>query len=305
MSYHSADYDHDWKIGVAELARVAYLASTSNGIVVTGCYKVDITSIDGFAPDTNRDIDEQVTLTHYHSADINRDGRIDDNDVARVTELYDYEYLDVGLSANVRSGQYHDNNPFSIDGFGVGPVQLSDYSFDTKHKPLISINVIPDSTYRLRAKLIDGSTNGFMAATSLNNSGAALDTLPPEGVYNVELYWIQYDSNGNAIYIGTTCKVVVEVSPEKVDCRKSNKDCICGDEEPVIENEDKGQCFPYREKRSCNAPTPPIAECSDTKAYVVFTPDQTPPFYVVSRLFDQLCDPITDQDGKDILTIIK
>lgn len=85
----------------------------------------------------------------------------------------------------------------------------------------------------------------------------------------------------------------------------SQKKCICGDdfEEPV--NPDKGSCFPYRTKISCEAPPVPLPECDDADAYAVFTPDETPPFYIVATIFDQNCDPITDQDGINILTVIK
>lgn len=390
MGYHSADYDQDWKIGVAELSRVTFLYNTTFEGVRTGCYKVDSTSIDGFAQDTNRAIDDPVTLTQYHSADYNQDGRIDDNEVARVAELYGYRYQDIPLGGYTRTGEYHDGDPQSIDGFGLGPVSLSDYNFDSDHKPTINTKIVPDGTYVLRAKFIDRSSTGFQAAVSLNNNGLVLDELPPPGVYNVELYWVKYAVNGfegdydndgvvtqadvdaigdiaagllpqptgsqfmradcaprstlgdgdpidggdwvqagryknltDAIrevggpgtpdnpptyviwQIGDVSKVVVTVSANKEHCLKSQAKCVCGDLDVVEDNPDKGQCFPYRVKPSCNAPDTPIPECQDTEAYVVSTPGTVPPFYVVSRLFDSLCDPITDQDYKDILTIIK
>ena len=311
MGYHSADYDHDWNIGVAELSRVAFLAGANLDGVVTGCYKVDPSSIDGFARDNNRGIDEPVVLTQYHSADYNRDGRIDANELARVQELYNYRYADTPLAGNVRTGQYHDDDPDSVDGFGLGPVKLSAYEFDEKSKPIISSNWLPDGTYSLRAKFTGKDTNQFQAATSYFNNGLVLDTLPPPGVYDVELYWVQWDTtnpnNYTTLKVGGVCKVVVVIADNKTDCAgKPLSTCICGDldtKEPILE--DKGQCFPFKEKRTCSAPQLPIPECRDTKAYAVSTPGQTPPFYVVSRLFDSLCDPITDQDGKEILTISK
>lgn len=43
MGYHSADYNRDWKIELAELNRVISLYNTTNVITgdKTGCYKVD------------------------------------------------------------------------------------------------------------------------------------------------------------------------------------------------------------------------------------------------------------------------
>ncbi len=198
MGYHSADYDHYWRIVVAELARVTTLYNTTFNSVRTGCYKVDSSTIDGFAPDPTRAADEPVTLTQYHSADYNRDGRIDDAELERVTELYAYAYEDVpNLSAETRTGQYHDNNPFSVDGFGLGPVSLSAYSFDEDHKPTINSNWLPSGyVYRLRAKFFDGTAEGFQSATTYNNNGLVLDTLPAPGVYRVSLRWVQYATNG-------------------------------------------------------------------------------------------------------------
>jgi len=154
MGYHSADYNHDWKIGVAELVRVTVLASTTNLGITTGCYKVDDTSIDGFAPDNTRAISDPVTLTKYHSADYNQDGRIDAGELARVTELYNFRYEDLNASGFVRTGQYHSDDPLTVDGFGLGPVYLSAYAFDTDHKPLIYANIVPSGDYILRAKFM-------------------------------------------------------------------------------------------------------------------------------------------------------
>lgn len=305
MGYHSADYDHDWKIGLAELSRVGFLAGANLDGVVTGCYKIDQTSIDGFARDNNRGINEPVTLSRYHSADYNKDGRIDSNELARVQELYNYRIYDNQAEGYIQTGMYHDNNPFSIDGFGLGTVSISNYSFDSKHKPTIDAKIVPSGSYKLRLKIIDRSSTGFQAATSANNDGLVLDELPAESVYPAELYYIEFDSNGDLLYLADAANVTVTVVQAEEDCRKSQNVCVCGQEEIPIEIRDKGQCFPYREKRSCNTPTIPVAECADTEAYPIFTPGAIPPFYVVARLFDSLCEPITDQDDNPILTIIK
>jgi len=309
MGYHSADYNHDWKIGVAELVRVTVLASTTNLGITTGCYKVDDTSIDGFAPDNTRAISDPVTLTKYHSADYNQDGRIDAGELARVTELYNFRYEDLNASGFVRTGQYHSDDPLTVDGFGLGPVYLSAYAFDTDHKPFIYANIVPSGDYILRAKFIDGSPTSFQSTTTHSNNGLVLDVLPPAGVYNVDLYWVSYNVDGTVSQISNACKALVTVSdPPASTERCALANCICGalsQEEEDATDPDKGQCFPYREKRSCNVPTVPVAECADTEAYPIFTPGAIPPFYVVARLFDSLCEPITDQDDNPILTIIK
>lgn len=72
-----------------------------------------------------------------------------------------------------------------------------------------------------------------------------------------------------------------------------------------ITNIDKGHCFPYRVKQDCNAPLIPVPNCNDNQAYPIFVPDQTPPFYVVARIFDQACDVILDSNNLPILSIIK
>ncbi len=76
---------------------------------------------------------------------------------------------------------------------------------------------------------------------------------------------------------------------------------VCGTfDEP--ENPDKGQCSPYREKRTCEAPVRPQNQCNDTEAYAEAVPGGNPPFIIVSTLFDENCDPILDENGARILT---
>lgn len=83
------------------------------------------------------------------------------------------------------------------------------------------------------------------------------------------------------------------------------KRCVCGPPFEKPTNPDQGHCFPYRTKIDCEAPVIPTPQCNNTDAYPVYTPGETPPFYVVATLFDQNCLPITDQDDAPILTIIK
>lgn len=218
--YHSADYDHDWKISSAELARVTVLANTEFNGVKTGCYKVDSQSIDGFAPDNQRALDEPVTLKKYHSADYNKDGRIDEAELQRVTQLANYFYTLVSDSSTVVTGQYHAKNPFSLDSFGGGPVSLEFYQFDEHHKPRISSNSSLGANYVLRAKMTGSDGISYQTAVTLNNSGARLDSLPPPGIYTTELYWLQFDSSGNATQLGDTCLVTVTIGQPR-HCEKS------------------------------------------------------------------------------------
>lgn len=51
LSVHSADTNHDFKIGLLELTRVIELYNTRSGSLRTGRYKIQIGTEDGFAPD--------------------------------------------------------------------------------------------------------------------------------------------------------------------------------------------------------------------------------------------------------------
>jgi hypothetical protein len=68
---------------------------------------------DGFAQDAAATANQ--TLTHYHSADSNRDGQISLGELTRVIELYNTR------SGTVRTGQYHVSPTPSEDGFAPGP----------------------------------------------------------------------------------------------------------------------------------------------------------------------------------------
>lgn len=80
--------------------------------------------------------------------------------------------------------------------------------------------------------------------------------------------------------------------------------CVCGAwEEPEVE--DQGQCVPYREKRTCEAPELPVIQCDDDEYTVIPQPENEEfPFKVSARLFDENCEPVTDQLGNDILTYV-
>jgi hypothetical protein len=397
MGYHSADYNKDWKIDLAELLRVISIYNTTNVISGdrTGCYKVDNGSIDGFASDPTRTIDEPIVLERYHSADYNRDGRIDDAELARVQELYNYSYQDIYYSSTVRTGEYHDYCPTSIDGFGLGPVQLNLYQFDDKHLPIISTKIVPDNSngtvYKLRLKFIDlPDAPDLQATEQVNNNNYPIETIPAPGVYRAALYWVRYAPNGwegdvnndgkvdtsdvteinsiisglspiptgsafmradcaprstkgNGIFtssdavqanryklfldpptvvggpgtpdeppflvpwqIGGEQIVDITIGEERPNCNNdiNNRDCICGPKDEPPPDPDKGNCFPYRTKRTCEAPALPEAPCNDDSYYTIYDPSSPTKFKVIAKLLDSSCQSITDSNDNPILTTL-
>jgi hypothetical protein len=114
QAYHSADTDRNGKISLLELTRVIELYNTRNGTTRTGCYAVQAGSEDGFAPDPTRTGSAVVTLTSYHSADSDRNGKISLLELTRVIELYNTR------SGTSRTGGYH-ILAGTEDGFAPGP----------------------------------------------------------------------------------------------------------------------------------------------------------------------------------------
>lgn len=113
---HSADTDLDFRINLQELTRVIELYNTRNGSTRTGYYKVQPGSEDGFASDSSiLNTIAAITLTSYHSADSNRDGRIDLTELTRVIQLYNFR------NGTVRTGAYH-VWAAGEDGFAPSPL---------------------------------------------------------------------------------------------------------------------------------------------------------------------------------------
>lgn len=108
--HHSADSNNDGSISTFEMTRVIELYNTRNGTVRTGRYKNNATTEDGFAPAPGADAN---TLTSFHSADSNKDGRIGLTELTRVIELYGTR---VGSE---RTGDYHVQIG-TEDGFAPG-----------------------------------------------------------------------------------------------------------------------------------------------------------------------------------------
>jgi hypothetical protein len=114
VTTHSADTDRNQRIDLVELTRVIELYNTRIGTTRTGCYAVDATGEDGFKPEPTRPGGAIVTLSRYHTADPNRDGRINLVELTRVIELFNYRV------STVRTGEYH-QHAGSEDGFNPGP----------------------------------------------------------------------------------------------------------------------------------------------------------------------------------------
>jgi hypothetical protein len=113
---HSADTNRDLLLSLLELTRVIELYNTRNGQVRTGAYQVLAGSEDGFAADAARTTATPVSLSRYHSADTDRNGRLNLFELTRVIELYNHR------ESNVRTGRYRIQTG-TEDGFapGTGP----------------------------------------------------------------------------------------------------------------------------------------------------------------------------------------
>ena len=127
LSYHSADTSQNWKIDATELTRVIVLYNTRfttvDGKVRTGAYKLaptGTTTADGFATDLDVDPDPTATapvLARYHTADYNKNGRIDAAELSRLIVLYNTRYTTV--DGKVRTGYYKSTpaGTTTVDGF--------------------------------------------------------------------------------------------------------------------------------------------------------------------------------------------
>lgn len=85
-------------------------------------------------------------------------------------------------------------------------------------------------------------------------------------------------------------------------CNGQQTHRICGDFD-TTDQTDLGQCFPYRVKRSCDAPTLPTNECDEADPVVEYDPE-TEVFTVLTILYDSECSPISDSTGSNILTLV-
>jgi hypothetical protein len=110
---HSADVDRNLRISLVELTRVIELYNTRSGPTRTGCYGNQAGTEDGFAAVPARGALERAVLGVYHSADANRDGKLNLLELTRVIELYNTR------EAGTRTGRYS-LRPGTEDGFAPG-----------------------------------------------------------------------------------------------------------------------------------------------------------------------------------------
>ena len=99
-AYHSADSNRDRQLSLLELTRVIELYATRYGTVRSGAYSLQANSEDGFAPAPDRSSSAQTTMAAWHTADTNRDGLINLNELLRVIEIFNQR------ANNVRTGAY-------------------------------------------------------------------------------------------------------------------------------------------------------------------------------------------------------
>jgi hypothetical protein len=87
------------------------------------------------------------------------------------------------------------------------------------------------------------------------------------------------------------------------NCDNDSTKQVCGTfETPTVP--DEGCCYPYRTKRSCEAPLLPVITCDDDEYIVEPSDNPDKPFNIVARIFDQNCLVILDQNNLAILTIV-
>ncbi len=108
--FHVADTNRDNRIGLLELTRIIQLYNVRDGTVRTGEYHSLAGTEDGFTLGAG-------TRTAFHSADSNRDGRIDVTELTRVIELYNF------LEGSTRTGRYRPALD-TEDGFAPGPGEV-------------------------------------------------------------------------------------------------------------------------------------------------------------------------------------
>jgi uncharacterized delta-60 repeat protein len=105
--FHAADTDRDHRIGLLELTRIIQFYNHRVGTVRTGEYRTLADTEDGFTLGAG-------AITTHHSADSNRDGRIDIVELTRMIELFNHR------SGTARTGEYH-AVAGTEDGFMPGP----------------------------------------------------------------------------------------------------------------------------------------------------------------------------------------
>ena len=108
--YHRADTDLNGRIGLSELLRVIELYNYRESSVRTGRYSPAPDTVDGFQTGAAGGIISES----FHSADYDRDGKVNLSELLRVIELYNFR------SGTARTGEYS-VSANSVDGFRAGP----------------------------------------------------------------------------------------------------------------------------------------------------------------------------------------
>lgn len=114
LTTHAADTNRDFRISLSELTRVIELYNARSGTVRNGLYRADPDGEDGFASDAARATEGVPALAAFHSADTDRNGKIDLAELTRVIALFNHR------AGAVRTGQYRVRSG-SEDGFDPGP----------------------------------------------------------------------------------------------------------------------------------------------------------------------------------------
>lgn len=110
---HTADFNQDGRFELSELLRVIELYNTRYETSRTGRYKVEESSIDGFASDASEPAVTESRNHRVHLADTDWDGHISLGELLRVIELYNTR------DGTTRTGAYH-RATNTIDGFAPG-----------------------------------------------------------------------------------------------------------------------------------------------------------------------------------------
>ena len=122
VTFHSVDTSGNRQIEGSELNRLIQLFNTRfttpDGKIRTGAYVIQADTIDGFAPDSSRDLGTPVTLARYHGADTSRNGQIEGSELNRVIQLFNTRFTTP--DGKIRTGAYKLQSD-TIDGFAPDP----------------------------------------------------------------------------------------------------------------------------------------------------------------------------------------
>ncbi len=197
-TYHSADINRDNKIDLIEHTRVVelynYRMETAEGNVRTGEYHIQAGTEDGYVvgPGTQ-------TAGQEHSADYNKNWKIDVDELSRITSLYNAK------TGGTRTGEYRaygdtldgylpvtrkplacgilgdidaDNNITTIDYQMIGEVSAGIKTADLQRADLNADGSVTTSDWVLHGRYINGLNNTFPGcSTSVTNQSCVSTTM--------------------------------------------------------------------------------------------------------------------------------